>query len=76
MGFLFGLVAPVVGLFAGLQFSVPVGNVLSFPLIFISILTGQPFGDWSGLLIGTGFLFSGMVWALLFVILSKLLHRS
>ncbi len=40
LGVLFGLVTPVVGVFLGLQVSALLGNILAWPLIAMSVLTG------------------------------------
>lgn len=71
-GFAFGVVAPIVGLFIGLQVSPWLANVLMFPIIAVSALTGTPLGDMSGLFQAAMVLLSGVVWAALFWLISML----
>lgn len=61
--FAFGIVAPFIGLFAGLQISPWLGNILMFPFITISALTGIPIGEMPGLLFAVLVLVSGVAWA-------------
>ncbi len=69
MKFLFGLLAPFIGLFVGLQISPLLANVLMFPFIIVSALTGTPtgtpIGEMSGLLFTSLVLISGVAWAVL-----------
>jgi len=63
-GFLFGLVAPVIGLFAGLQVSPFLGSLLMFPIMIASLASGIPYGRW-GVSAQLGSLFlSGVFWAI------------
>ena len=62
---LFGLAAPFIGLFAGLQVSPLLGNVLMFPFIAVSALTDIPIGEMPGWLFGALVLLSGVAWAVL-----------
>jgi hypothetical protein len=61
----FGLAAPFIGLFAGLQVSPLLGNILMFPFIAVSALTDIPIGEMSGVLFGALVLLSGVAWAAL-----------
>jgi hypothetical protein len=63
--FLFGVAAPFIGLFAGLQISPWLGNILMFPFVAVSALTGIPIGEMPGLLFAVLVLVSGVVWAAL-----------
>jgi len=74
-GAAFGLVAPFVGLFAGLQVSVWLGNILAFPLVGLAYLTGRPFGTWGvwPMLLAVGL--SMVAWALIFGVVSLLGSR-
>lgn len=65
-GFAFGVFAPVAGLFIGLQVSPLLANILMFPIIAVSALTGTPLGEMSGLMIALMIGLSGVVWALVF----------
>jgi hypothetical protein len=74
-GGLFGLIAPFIGIFLGLQVSTLLGNIFAFPLIGIAYMTGQPFGMWHpALMIGAAIL-SIVVWALIFGIIARLFRR-
>ena len=75
-GGVFGLIAPFIGIFLGLQVSTLAGNILAFPIIGLSYLTGEPFGFWStGTMVGA-FAFSVVVWALIFALLARLFTRA
>lgn len=63
--FAFGLVAPFIGLFAGLQIAPWIGNILMFPFVAASAFTGIPIGDMPVLLFAVLVLVSGVVWAAL-----------
>ncbi len=63
--FLFGVAAPFIGFFAGLQISPWLGNILMFPFVAVSALTGIPLGEMPGLLFAVLVLVSGVVWAAL-----------
>jgi len=71
-GFLFGLLMPIFGLFVGLQISSLLANVMLFPLVVLSDLTGIVFGKASSLERILFILFSGVFWALLFLAVSRL----
>ena len=62
--FSFGLIAPFIGLFVGLQVSPWLGSVLMFPFIAVSAVTGIPIGEMPGLLFGALVLVSGVAWAI------------
>ena len=72
-GFLVGLLMPVFGLFIGLQVSPTLANIMLFPLLFLSDLTGIVFGNASGFQWLLFFLFSGVSWALLFFAVNRLI---
>ena len=74
-GAIFGLLAIPLGLFAGLQISTALGNVLLFPAVFLSVLTDTPFGLMSGGLQALAIAFSCTVWALVFDTLAHLFRR-
>ena len=63
--FAFGLIAPFIGLFVGLQVSPLLANILMFPIIAVSAVTDVPIGEMSGLLWAGMVLLSGVVWATL-----------
>lgn len=74
-GMIFGLIAPIIGLFAGLQLSSTLGNIFMFPFHIVGLFTDQPFGNWSTLLKIIGVLVSVISWGLLFYLISKLIKR-
>ncbi|OGG50901.1 hypothetical protein A2704_05965 [Candidatus Kaiserbacteria bacterium RIFCSPHIGHO2_01_FULL_54_36b] len=71
----FGLVAPFVGMFVGLQVSPVVANILMFPILGMSMVLNSPFGMWSPALMLAGLLVSIVVWAIVFAIASALLKQ-
>lgn len=75
-GGLFGLVAPFIGMFLGLQVSAIAGNILTFPLVGLSYVTGQPLGAWGAGLKVVALLSSVLVWAVIFGIAGKLIKRG
>lgn len=75
VGAVFGLVAPFIGLFIGLQISVVLANILMFPIISISYVTGEPFGNWGGEMMAFALLLSMVAWSLLFGIVAKIVRR-
>lgn len=75
-GGLFGLIAPFIGIFAGLQISTTVGNILAFPIIGLSALTGVPFGMWGAGMMLFAFALSVVVWALIFSLIAKLFTKK
>ncbi len=71
-GFLAGILLPVFGLFIGLQVSPLLANIMLFPLLFLSEVTGIVFGNASGIQRLFFVLFSGVSWAALFFVVSRL----
>ena len=76
LGGTFGLIAPFVGLFLGLQVSVIIGNILAFPVIGLAYLTGQPFGMWHPLMMVLAIVLSVVTWALIFSFIAKLVKKD
>jgi ABC-type dipeptide/oligopeptide/nickel transport system permease subunit len=74
-GGVFGLAAPFVGMFVGLQVSPMVANILMFPIVTLSVVLGQPFGAWSPMLMLAGLAVSIVFWALVFAVINTLLKR-
>ena len=74
-GGVFGLVAPFVGVFVGLQVSPMVANVLMFPVLAMSVMLGSPFGMWSPALMLVALVLSVIVWALVFAAVDMLVKR-
>jgi ABC-type dipeptide/oligopeptide/nickel transport system permease subunit len=71
-GGIFGLVAPFIGMFFGLQVSTVLGNILAFPVIALVYITGTPFGFWGGGLYVLAITLSIVAWALIFGVASTL----
>ena len=67
-GAIFGLIIPIIGLFIGLQVHPVLGDILMFPFILLSKFTQEPFGNWSIILKGVGFLISMLFWGIIFVL--------
>lgn len=71
-GLLFGLISPLIGIFAGLQLSSILGNILMFPFYIVGMFTDLPFGNWSMLIKIMGILFSMITWGTIFYMISRL----
>jgi len=74
-GGVFGLVAPFVGMFVGLQVSPMVANVLMFPVIAMAAVLNSPFGMWSPALMLAALVLSVIAWALVFAAVGTLLKQ-
>ena len=74
-GGVFGLVAPFVGMFVGLQVSPMVANVLMFPIIAMAAALNSPFGAWSPALMLAALVLSVIAWALVFAAVGTLLKQ-
>ena len=74
-GGVFGLVAPFIGMFIGLQVSPMVANILMFPVIAMSAALNSRFGMWSPALMLAALVLSVIVWALVFVAVDMLLKQ-
>lgn len=75
IGGFFGLIAPFVGIFLGLQVSTILGDILAFPVIGLVYVTGTPFGMWEAPLMIVAFALSIVLWALIFGLIARLLKR-
>lgn len=76
IGGVFGLFAPFIGIFIGLQVSVIFGNFLAFPIIALAFITGKPFGTWSAGFMIFAVVLSVVVWALVFGLAQMALRKS
>ena len=74
-GVLFGLIAPFAGIFAGLQISAALGNILAFPVILLMLITESPFGAWGIPTMAFAILLSVVLWALIFGGISMLISQ-
>ncbi len=75
-GALFGIIAPPVGMFIGLQVSPILANGLMFPIIIVSIAMDVPLGDMSIGLWLTMIALSAGVWGLVFAVLEHCWRRA
>ena len=76
LGIIVGIIAPVVGVFFGLQASPILGNILAAPLILLTLITGTPFGMmpiWMKLL---SLPISIVIWTAIFALIDKLLQKN
>ena len=71
-GAIFGLIAPCLGLFAGLQVLPVIGTILLFPAVIISKVVGLPFGEFSTGLIILSFILSVVAWGVIFLFFGRL----
>lgn len=74
-GAIFGLIAPMIGLFVGLQLSTFLGNILMFPFYIIGLFTEEPFGNWSMAMRVLGVLLSMITWGTVFYLIFNLVKR-
>ena len=74
-GILFGATAPLIGLFAGLQIAPLAGNILLFPFVITSLLTGEAPGDFSTGATILLWMVSIIVWGALFKLGGKLVAK-
>lgn len=74
-GAAFGFLAPVIGMFAGLQLAPFLGNILLFPFIILSSLVDIPFGEFSLPLLIFSFVLSIVLWGLIFVLITQLKRK-
>ncbi len=71
LGFIFGFILPIIGIFVGLQVSAPLATVMLFPVFLLSeVFFYQPFGELTGLIRLGLFIFSGIFWAFVFWLIS------
>ena len=75
-GAVFGLFAPIVGLFIGLQISPIVADILMWPVLLLARIVGTPFGSWGWGLISTGLIVSILLWSMVFALVQRLLALS
>lgn len=75
LGFGFGLIAPLIGLFVGLQLSIVLANILMWPVLLVSMVTSTPFGMMSSGLRLAAWLFSAIAWSAVFYIGSIFIDR-
>ena len=74
-GFVLGILAAFIGLFAGLQVSATLGTILLFPVIAVAAMTDTPIGAMSPPLFVAAVLVQGCVWALAAYAGSRVLRR-
>lgn len=71
-GALFGLIAPIIGLFIGLQINSILGSILLFPIVLLSSILEQPFGMFTLPLKLFSIFLSVLGWGLLFVLIKTI----
>lgn len=76
LGIVLGLLAPIVGVFLGLQVSTFLSNVFAFPIIAVAMITGTPFGMWSPFFWVVGFVLSIIVWTGIVAVFDKCIKKS
>lgn len=75
-GAVFGLLAPFIGMFAGLQIVPFLGTVLMFPFVIVGELVNQPFGDFSTPLKLLSLVLSVAFWGTVFFAIAKLIPQK
>lgn len=74
-GGVFGIVAPFLGVFLGLQVLPLLGSILAFPFVILTMVTGIPFGNFGTPLKLLAFLISVASWSTVFGVAAKVLKR-
>jgi hypothetical protein len=75
VGFLWGLVAPLIGLNLGLTLSPTIGTLLTLPWIALSAMMDQGMLELPPAFIIAAFLISGAIWSILFIVIAALATR-
>lgn len=75
-GSIFGLVAPFIGMFVGLQMVPFLGTILMLPFAIISTILDQPFGNFSTGLQILSVLLSIGFWGLVFAVAGRFFSKS
>lgn len=76
LGLVLGIIVPFIGVFAGLQISATLGNILAFPLVAVAYASGVPFGEWGIMLFLTAAIFSIGIWTGIVHLVTKLSHTK
>jgi len=76
LGIIIGIITPISGLFVGLQVSPVLGNILTAPLILLSLITGDALGNLSGVMRIVGILISIVLWTAIFALIDKLMQKK
>ena len=76
LGIIVGIIAPIFGLFLGLQAPPILGTILTAPLILLTIVTGDALGNLSGLMRIVGILISIGLWTAIFALIDKLVQKK
>lgn len=69
IGFCFGLLLPVLGLFVGLQISPKLADFMTFPIQQLTALAHQPFGELPAMTRLVLWSCAGTVWGFIFLML-------
>ena len=76
LGIIVGIIAPIFGLFLGLQALPILGTILTAPLILLAIVTGDALGNLSGVMRIVGILISIGLWTAIFALIDKLVQKK
>jgi hypothetical protein len=71
-GFVFGVIAPFIGLYVGLVHNVTIGTVLTLPWIALSAIMDQGMLQLPVFLRIAAIVLSGIMWSFLFVVIAAL----
>ncbi len=75
LGVSLGIIMPYIGIFAGLQVSPVLGNVLAFPAITLSYVTGTPIGMWHPAMWILATILSIILWTIIVFVVDKLVTK-
>ncbi len=80
LGLVVGIIAPVLGLFVGLQVSPVLGSILVAPLFLLSLITGDSLGGPGGFMQSAisivGILISIGLWTAVFALVDKFVQKK
>ena len=74
-GAIFGLLAPFIGMFVGLQVAPFLGTILMFPFAIISKIIGQPLGEFSTIVMILSIVLSIVLWGFIFTGIAKIISK-
>jgi hypothetical protein len=76
IGVLIGIIAPFLGIAAGLQIHPMLGNIFCFPFVLISSITDQSFGEMTTFYRSLGISLSVLIWVGVVFLFSKLIGKK
>jgi hypothetical protein len=74
-GAIFGLLAPFIGMFTGLQIAPFIGTILMFPFVAISKMISQPFGEFSTTMMVLSIVLSIVIWGFIFALFANIISK-